>query len=99
MSLRKINNEENKNILFYNSEKIGDLMVSSMILENDELFPDEREIYFLIKEEYYTLFEKYNGKIKIITYNYKKYKWNLPYRISFLKKIRSFKIDGFYNLT
>lgn len=92
-------NTNSKNILFFNSEKIGDLIVSSMILENDELFSENVNIYFLIKEKFYSLFENYNGKVKIIKYDYKKYKWFLPYRFIFLKYLRSLGIDKFYNLT
>jgi ADP-heptose:LPS heptosyltransferase len=90
---------ENRNILFYNSEKIGDIMLSSIILENDESFPEDVKIYFLIKENYYPLLMNYKGKIKIITYNYKKYKWFLPYRFFLLKKLRELNIDKLYNLT
>lgn len=89
----------NKNILFYNSEKIGDIMVSSMILENEEFFPVDVKIYFLIKENYYPLLKNYKGKINIITYNHKKYKWFIPYRFLLLKKLRELNIEKFYNLT
>jgi ADP-heptose:LPS heptosyltransferase len=95
----KKNNPKNKDILFFNSEKIGDLVVSSTILENEDFFPKNVKVYFLIKEKFYSLFENYNGKIKIIKYDYKKYKWLLPYRFIFLKYLRSLKIDKFYNLT
>jgi ADP-heptose:LPS heptosyltransferase len=92
-------NPENKNILFFNSEKIGDLMVSSVLLENDDVFPEETGIFFLIKKNYFPLFENYSGKINIITYDYKKYKWLLPYRFFFLKRLRNLKLRDFYNLT
>jgi ADP-heptose:LPS heptosyltransferase len=95
----KKSNPGNKNIIFYNSEKIGDLIVSSLILENDDFFPGDVDIYFLIKENFYPLFKNYSGKIKIMTYNYKKYKWFLPYRFAFLKHLRNLNIDKFYNLT
>jgi|WetSurMetagenome_2_1015567.scaffolds.fasta_scaffold05860_6 ADP-heptose:LPS heptosyltransferase len=95
----KRNNPGNKNILFFNSEKIGDLVVSSLVLENDDFFPEDVNVYFLIKENFYPLFENYKGGINIITYNYKKYKWFLPYRFIFIKYLRSLMIDKFYNLT
>ncbi|MCX6163629.1 MAG: hypothetical protein NTU73_02010 [Ignavibacteriae bacterium] len=95
----KRNIPENKNIIFYNSEKIGDIMVSSMILENDDFFPKDVKIYFLIKENYYHLLENCKGKVQIITYNYKFYKWFLPYRFLLLSKLRKLKVDKFYNLT
>lgn len=95
----KRKNTNYKNILFFNSEKIGDLIVSSVILENDSLFPEDSEVYFLIKEKYFPLFENYKGKIKILKYNYSLYKWFLPYRIFLINKIRKLRLDKFYNLT
>jgi len=96
---RRKNNPQNKNILFYNSEKIGDLVVSSMILENDESFDPDSEKYFLIKKKYSPLFNGYSGKIKIIEYNYSLYKWFLPYRIILIKRLRKLRLDKLYNLT
>lgn len=88
-----------KDILFYNSEKIGDLIVSSVILENDEKLCEGKEVYFLVKEKYLPLFGGYKGKIKIISYKHGLYKWFLPYRILLLTKLRKLKIGRFYNLT
>ena len=95
----KRNNPEFKNILFFNSEKIGDLVVSSMVLENDSIFPDDTDVYFLIKEKFFPLFENYKGKIKIIKYNYGLYKWFLPYRFKLLSGLRKLKLEKLYNLT
>jgi ADP-heptose:LPS heptosyltransferase len=96
---RRRNNPGHKNVLFFNSEKIGDIVVSSMILENDTVFPDDVKVYFLLKEKFSPLFKSYTGKFQIIKYNYKAYKWILPYRIKLIKKIRSLNLDKFYNLT
>jgi ADP-heptose:LPS heptosyltransferase len=96
---KRRNNPEHKNILFFNSEKIGDLIVSSVIFENDDIFSEGTEVYFLIKKNYAPLFYGYSGRIKIITYDYKKYKWFLPCRFVFLKYLRGLKVGKFYNLT
>ena len=93
------NNPQNKNILFYNSEKIGDLIVSSVIMEYDDLIYPDSEIYFLIKGKYAPLFSGYRGRIKIIKYKYGLYKWFLPYRIILIKRLRKFELDKLYNLT
>lgn len=90
---------DSNNIIFFNSEKIGDLMVSSIILENDDLLGSYDNVYFLVKGKYYPLLKNYKGKVKIITYNYTFYKWFLPYRFLFLRKLRNLKIKSFYNLT
>lgn len=95
----KRQNKDFKNILFFNSEKIGDIVVSSVILENDLLFPEGTDVYFLVKEKFLPLLENYNGEIKIIKYNYELYKWFLPYRFKLLVSLRKLKPDRFYNLT
>jgi len=97
--LGRRNFTENTSILFFNSEKIGDLVVSSVILENDEELCRDRNIYFLIKRKNAPLFSGYEGKIKIISYNYGLYKWFLPYRIVFLIRLRNLKLNALYNLT
>lgn len=96
---RKKTVREGKNIIFYNSEKIGDLMVSSVILENDDIMNKESDIYFVIKDKYSELFKDYNGRVKIVKYNYRLYKWFIPYRFSFLIKLRKLEAREFYNLT
>lgn len=95
---RKKINSDNKNILFYNPEKIGDLTISSIILENDNIFPSDINVYFLIKDNYRSLLENYRGRIKIITYNYNKYKWNIFYRFTLINRLRNLNIDKFFNL-
>lgn len=86
-------------ILFYNSEKIGDLIVSSVILENDERICEGKKVYFLVKEKYLSLFGGYKGEIKFISYKHGLYKWFLPYRIILLTKLRKLNLGRFYNLT
>jgi ADP-heptose:LPS heptosyltransferase len=95
----KKTNPESKNIIFYNSEKIGDLMVSSVILENDDILNTDGDIYFVLKDKYSELFKEYKGRVKIIKYNYGLYKWFIPYRFAFLFKLRKLKAREFYNLT
>jgi|WetSurMetagenome_2_1015567.scaffolds.fasta_scaffold54721_2 ADP-heptose:LPS heptosyltransferase len=89
----------NINILFINSGQIGDLVVSSMIFDNDEIFNNYKKVYFLLRSEYYSLFKNYKGKVELITYDYKKLKWSLIYRLKLLKKIRSLNLKDAYNIT
>lgn len=96
---RKDYKQNKKNLVFYNPEKIGDLTISSVILEYDNIFSDNIEVFFLVKDMYYPLLENYSGKIKIITYSYNKYKWNIFYRFKLIKKIRNLKAEKFFNLT
>jgi ADP-heptose:LPS heptosyltransferase len=84
--------------MFINTGQMGDLVVSSLILENDNLFKTDR-LYLLIDEKYVDLFSYYKGKINVITYNKLKYKYLIFYRIAFIKKIRELKIKTIYNIT
>lgn len=91
-------NDKCNSLLFINTGQIGDLMVSSLILDNDDVFINSK-IYFLIKEQYLELFKDYNGEVKIIGYNYLKYKWSIFYKIKFIKYLHSLHLGKCYNLT
>lgn len=92
-------NSKQKNILFINTGQIGDLMISSLVFSNEKTFPTSSAIYFLLKEEYQDLFSDYLGKIMIIPWNYRKYKFNLIYRILFIIKLRKLNLYYSINLT
>ena len=96
--IKKKKNKQNDSLLFINTGQIGDLMVSSMILDNDNIF-DASKIYFLIKEKYLELFNDYHGKVNIVGYNYLKYKWSIFYKLKFLKYLHSLNLSKCYNVT
>jgi len=88
------------NILFINTGQIGDLMISTVIINNiDSLTDKGRTVYFLLKEEYTELYSGFGNKIKLIPWNYKKYKYNLFYRVRFLISLRSLNLKYCFNLT
>lgn len=89
---------ERKSYLFVNTGQIGDLVVSSLILENDDLFKNIF-CYLLIVEKYSELFNGYKGSINIISFNKNKYRYNSIYRLKFLKQIRKLNIFTAYNIT
>lgn len=86
-------------LLILNSGQIGDLVIASKILERSYIFENYSEIYFLIREEYIELFAAYTGRIQIISYKNKKYKYNILYRICFLNKLKKLGIEEVHNLT
>lgn len=86
-------------ILFINNGFIGDLIISSILCENDHLFSKYDKVIFVVKNQYKELFADYSGSIEFIGYNYKKYKYSLLYKYSFLKYLRSFGFGKVYNLT
>jgi heptosyltransferase-2 len=86
--------------LFINTGQIGDLTISTVLLKNildDPRF--EEEIYFLIKNNYIEIFKYFPPQLKIIEWNYSKYKFNLIYRIRFLISIRRIGFRNCFNLT
>ena len=93
------NKVEPKTLLLINTGQLGDLIISSIILENEEVLKDFKKIIFLVKDQYLDLFNFYQGKIKIIGYNYLGYKYNLLYRYHLLKKLRKNGIEYSINLT
>ena len=94
---RKDANHSNS-ILFINTGQIGDLVISSLILDNDDIYNDLK-VYFLIKEKYVELFKDYDGNVNIFGYNCLKYKWSLFYKIKFIKYLHSLKLSKCYNVT
>lgn len=86
--------------LFINSGQLGDIIISTLIFDNEEkLLKKHHSITFVIKEEYKQLFASYKGGINILFYNYKHYKWNLIYKIKLLRSLRSTKFKYCFNLT
>lgn len=90
--------DKNENYLFVNTGQIGDLVVSSLILENDDYFKD-LNCFLLIDSKYRELFQEYKGPINIISFNKNKYRYNLIYRLRILKRIRNLNIDITFNIT
>lgn len=97
--LPKVGNQKRTSILLINTGQIGDLMITSILLENDEIFYSARHVCLIIKKQYVDLFKDYNGKVKIIPYNYVSFKWNVVYKYNFLKHLHSYTFAKCYNLT
>ncbi|MBU2493703.1 MAG: glycosyltransferase family 9 protein [Bacteroidetes bacterium] len=88
--------KKNENsLLFINTGEIGDLVVSSVLLENIELFNNYKKIRFLIKDEYLELFENYKGEAEFIGYTHKRYRFSIIYKIKLLKMLRT---EGFHTV-
>lgn len=95
----KKNGKRSNKVLFINTGQIGDLMVSSIIFTNQELICKSYEPYFLIKEKYKGIFQDYNGPVKLLFWDYPKYKYNIVYRIKFLLSINNIGFDRCIHLT
>lgn len=90
--------KDTKAILFFNNGQIGDLLVSSIILENEDLLPNNISYYFLISDDYKSIFSNYKGNIKFLTYNINKYRKSPFYRIKLLKMLDEINFVSTYNI-
>jgi heptosyltransferase-1 len=96
---RKNPKYKQKNLLLINSGQIGDLIISSIILENPEFLIGYAKVIFLIKNEYLELFKDYNGSIEVRGYDYFKYKYNLIYKIRLLHSLTDIGFNKSINLS
>lgn len=97
IKLKKTNHHNN--ILFINTGYIGDLVISSALFENDQIFSNYENAYFLIDERFKDLFNDYNGIVKLLTVKSISYRYNLIYRVGFIKKLMCLNIKTVFNLT
>ena len=58
--------EPKNNILFINSGQIGDLVVSSLLFENEDKLPGNLNFYFAFKNKFTGLFTDYKGRINLL---------------------------------
>lgn len=81
-----------------NTSALGDVLISSLLLEYQGAFDHYSSIYFLFPSEYVSLFENYTGRVKLIPFDKRKYKWFLNYRFSLLKRLHKLKLKDCINL-
>lgn len=97
-----LNNKEclsEKNLLFIETEKIGDIVVSSKLLEDNNLFSNYDNVYFLVKSEYKDLFKYYKGKVQIISFDHKRFLSSLYYNYRFAKYLKNLSVSEVYNIS
>ncbi len=98
-SIRKSKKYKQKNLLLINSGQIGDLIISSLLLENPDILIVYDKVIFLIKNEYLELFSDYKGPIEVKGYDYFKYKYNIIYKIRLLHNLRDIGFSKSINLS
>lgn len=94
----KSNIQEN-NLLLINTEKLGDIVVSSSFLEFKNLFKEFDNVYFMISDQYVGLLRGYSGDIKIIGFCKRKFVRSIFYNIKVLKFVYSLNISEVYNIS
>lgn len=85
-------------LLFINTGFIGDLIISSLLCENDQLLKRYNKVLFIVKKRYLSIFNDYNGIIKFIGIDYDLYKKSIVYKYRFLKNLRIHGIARVFNL-
>jgi ADP-heptose:LPS heptosyltransferase len=93
----KPNNQNN--YIFINTGQIGDLILSSQVLNNSNLFPKKSNIYFIVKKEYVQIYKSYFGRVQIIEWDALKYRYSIFHRIRFLKLLQSLNCKYAINIT
>ncbi len=92
-------NVQKKSLLLINTGLIGDLIVSTILLENSEIFKNFEKVHFLIKNQYLDLFKDYSGKVSVIGYSYENYKYSFFAKYRTLVKLRREGYETCINLT
>jgi len=86
--------------LFINSGQIGDILISSIIFDNEDTLREKfKHLIFLIRDDYKELYTNYCGKIEVQYYNYYKYKYDLIYKFRLLLTLRKRNLTHCFNLT
>ena len=86
-------------ILFINSEKMGDIVVSINFMKSFQEQAGYRNMYILLCEEYCQLFNLFSLDYNVIAYNKRRYRFNLYYRIETLRKINSLDLKTVVNIS
>jgi len=90
--------ETTNSLLIINTGTLGDVIISSAVIENFEKYNADK-IYFLIDEQYSSLFSFDKPSIQIIPLDKKKYKYSYFYKYKILKKLNDLNCSDCYNLT
>ena len=86
-------------ILIINTEKLGDLIISSDFLYSLRLKNKNTRFHLLLNESYHELFNWSALGYSAIPINKKKYRYNPIYRIRLIKKVRNNKYKTVINIT
>ncbi len=89
----KNNNKHRNSFLIINTGFLGDVIITSLLMENEEKFGHYSEIYYLFINQHKELFKEYSGKGRIFYFNLKRYRYDILYKIIMIIKLRklSFK--------
>lgn len=92
-------NSARKNILFIQTEKLGDLINSLTFLSNVSGIQMDYKKFLVIDEKYSSGLFVDEFPFEIIPLNKNKYKWNLFYRVGFLNSLRKLNLKYAVNIS
>ncbi len=95
----KTKNSNGNNLLLIETGGVGDIVISSIVLQDNTFYNKFNKVFFLVKDEFSDLFSDYLGSIKILSVNENKFKYNLFYRLAFIYKLRQLKLHTSVNIT
>lgn len=86
-------------LLVVNFGLVGDALISSILMENEEKLKNYENITYVIYKEYVGLFEAYDGRIRVLGVDKHKFKFSLIYKYNFIKQLRKQNYKTAVNLT
>lgn len=95
----KSTSKNQNNYLFINTGQLGDLILSSLIFTNSNLFPKNSQLYFIVRKEYAQIYKSYLGTIQIIEWDAWQYRYSLFHRYKFMRIIQSLNCNYAINIT
>lgn len=93
----KRNDQNQNNILLIHTAGLGDLIYSYKIICNLEEIR-KYNFFIIVRNEHKGLFDDYEGKFKFIFLDYDKYRFNIIYRLNFIKEIRTHSFTKTFQL-
>lgn len=96
----KLNNEKfGGGVLIVNTMNLGDLVISlpfvKALLQKHKM----KNSFLLISHPYYEFLKQFNLPCSIIAWNKNRYKWNLFYKVYFMRKLNTLGLDVCYNIS
>lgn len=94
-----VKNSFSRKILCINTEKIGDAIMSLDFINSIAKSNNYNRCYYLVQDYLCPLLNRVETGCILIPWNKRKYKYNIGYRLNFLKKLRSLKFHSAINLS
>ncbi len=95
----KNNSKHRNSFLIINTGFLGDVIITSLFMENEEKFEHYSKIYYLFINQHKELFKEYSGKGCILYLNLKRYRYDIFYKIIMIIKLRKLSLKYAINVS